>query len=61
MKYKIRCDRCGKFAEFLCVLPHEWKPPIADQGSFCLDCIETHTPADWLTWLRDKGYFDAKL
>lgn len=52
-----KCDRCGKSTPAkqngigdLYVLPHEWGPPLADEGAFCLDCIERYDQANWLIW-----------
>lgn len=57
-----KCDRCGKTTKAkqngigdLFVLPHEWGPPVADQGDFCQQCIERYDRENWMTWIQEHG------
>lgn len=54
-----KCDRCGKATKAkqngvgdLYVLEHEYGPPLADQGDFCLKCIEKYDKENWLNWFK---------
>lgn len=57
-----KCDRCGKATPAkqngigdLYVLPEEFGEPLADQGCFCLTCVEKFDKENWLGWFKQTG------
>lgn len=59
---KSKCDRCGKATPAkqngigdLYVLSKEFGEPLADQGSFCLACVQSFSKENWLDWFKRTG------